>query len=57
MKISILSVMFFTSSVFLSAGQAVACSDEAWDVEFEAEQLTIEDIEKLYIDAVRNQAS
>ena len=49
--------MLFTSSVFLSAGQAVACSDEAWDVEFEAEQLTIEDIEKLYIDAVRNQAS
>lgn len=57
MKISIFSIMLVTSSALLPAGQVMACADEAWEVEFEGEQLTIEDIERLYIDAVRNQAS
>ena len=56
MKISIFSIMLVTSSALLPAGQVMACADEAWEVEFEDEQLTIEDIERLYIDAVRNQA-
>ncbi|MRG73613.1 hypothetical protein GH722_17750 [Alphaproteobacteria bacterium HT1-32] len=57
MKISIVSIMLVMSSAVLPTGQVMACADEAWEVEFEDEQLTIEDIERLYTDAVRNQGS
>lgn len=57
MKISVLSAMLVASSVFLPAGYAMACADEAWEVDFEDEQLTMEDIEQLYTAAVRNETS